>query len=221
MEIIQGGGYQVDLATNGQEGVAARFRADYGLVFMDCQMPVQDGFEATRIIREREGSLGSKRIPIVALTANAVKGDRERCLEAGMDAYLPKPFKPAEMLALIHQYIGEATTAELPVPIDPEQLAGLVGGDQAKVEKFLRMFVETTPETLGQLAESIRTNDADGITRTAHKLKGSAAMIGARPMAELATAIEHQARRGDLKDVAALGDDLDAAFSRVRQFVLG
>ena len=233
MEIIQGAGYQVDLATNGREAVAARFGADYGLVFMDCQMPVQDGFEATRVIRAREASLGTNRIPIVAITANAVKGDRERCLEAGMDGYLPKPFKPAEVLAVIHQYLGGGAStgpatkvsADVPAdqsaPIDSGQLASLLGRDQAKVDKFLRMFIETTPATLSQLAASIHASDVDAVVRIAHKVKGSAAMIGARPMADLAMAIEHRARQGDLTGVAALDAELEAAFLRVCHFVTG
>ncbi|MFN0180225.1 MAG: ATP-binding protein [Gemmatimonadales bacterium] len=219
LEIVRGGGYEVDMAANGEDGVTARFAADYGLIFMDCQMPIKDGFEATRAIRERERTVGLDPVPIVALTANAVKGDRERCLAAGMNDYLPKPFTPAEMLAMIHRHLGSPAPADLPPPIDVAQLAQLVGGDQAKVRKFLGMFVEMTPAGLRDLAAAVNAADGDGIIKVSHKLKGSAAMIGARPMADLAEAIEHRARAGELGAIPKLTEQLEAAFSSVREAV--
>jgi signal transduction histidine kinase/DNA-binding response OmpR family regulator len=215
LEIVRRGGYDVGMAANGQDGVTARFARDYDLVFMDCQMPIQDGFEATRAIRERERSEGLTPVPIVALTANAVKGDRERCLAAGMNDYLPKPFKPAEMLAMIQRHLGSKPPSDLPPPVDFAQLAQLVGGDQAKVRKFLGMFVEMTPPGLRDLAALVKAADGDGIVKASHKLKGSAAMIGARPMADLAGAIEQRARAGDLTGIPDLTEQLEGAFHSV------
>jgi CheY-like chemotaxis protein len=97
-------GYQADVAGNGQEAVDGVMAVSYDLVLMDCQMPVMDGFEATRIIREREGDARHTRI--IAVTANAMEGDRERCLAAGMDDYLPKPFRAADLKRVLARWLA-------------------------------------------------------------------------------------------------------------------
>jgi two-component system sensor histidine kinase/response regulator len=102
-------GYRVDVAGNGQEAVAAHERARYPLIFMDCQMPEVDGFEATALIRKMEGR--SAHTPIVAMTANAMQGDRERCLAAGMDDYIAKPVRPKELQAVLDTWLGTAGAA--------------------------------------------------------------------------------------------------------------
>jgi two-component system, sensor histidine kinase and response regulator len=104
--MVQKLGYAVDLVANGQEVIDALSRLSYALIFMDCQMPEIDGFEACREIRKRE--VGGPRVPIVAITANAMKGDRERCLAAGMDDYVSKPFKQDDLRAVIDRWIGSA-----------------------------------------------------------------------------------------------------------------
>lgn len=101
--MVQKLGYPVDLVANGREVIEALSRLSYGLIFMDCQMPEIDGFEACREIRKRQ--LGGERVPIVAITANAMKGDRERCLAAGMDDYVSKPFKQDDLRAVIDRWI--------------------------------------------------------------------------------------------------------------------
>lgn len=106
--MVQKLGYAVDLVANGREVIDALSRLSYGLIFMDCQMPEIDGFEACREIRKRE--VGGSRVPIVAITANAMKGDRERCLAAGMDDYVSKPFKQDDLRAVIDRWI---TTEEV------------------------------------------------------------------------------------------------------------
>jgi CheY-like chemotaxis protein len=109
LEILSGARFRVDVATNGAEAVEARFRASYDVVLMDCQMPVMDGYEASRAIRTREARTGESRVPIIALTANAVEGDMEACLAAGMDDYLSKPFTPSGLTTTIRRHLkGEA-----------------------------------------------------------------------------------------------------------------
>ena len=98
-------GCRVDIAANGQEAVSALDRIEYDLVFMDCQMPVMDGFEATRLIRERERVRGKRRTPVIALTANALDGERERCLAAEMDDYLAKPVGRPDLEAKLQQWL--------------------------------------------------------------------------------------------------------------------
>jgi CheY-like chemotaxis protein len=106
MHILQKLGYKVDLAGNGKEALEAIERAHYSLVLMDLQMPQMDGFEATAAIRRRE-SAGGRRIPIVALTAHAMKGDRERCMEAGMDDYIAKPFSAGGLARVIDRLLSQ------------------------------------------------------------------------------------------------------------------
>ena len=107
--MVQRLGYPVALVANGREVIDALSRLSYALIFMDCQMPEIDGFEACREIRKRE--VGGQRVPIVAITANAMKGDRERCLAAGMDDYVSKPFKQDDLRAVIDRWISSAPAA--------------------------------------------------------------------------------------------------------------
>lgn len=98
-------GYDVDEAENGQQAVEALARKRYDLVLMDCMMPVMDGYEATRILRAREAEAGQERVPVIALTASAIAGDRERCRQAGMDDYLSKPFQVDDFTAIVQRYL--------------------------------------------------------------------------------------------------------------------
>ena len=107
--MVQKLGYRADLVANGREALDAVTRAPYGLIFMDCQMPEMDGFEACREIRSRD--LPTSRIPIIAITANAMKGDRERCLAAGMDDYVSKPFKQDDLRSVIEKWIPAEVAA--------------------------------------------------------------------------------------------------------------
>ena len=145
-------GCVVDVANDGLEAVGAASTTAYDLILMDCQMPVMDGFEATRAIRER----GGRRVPVVALTANAMEGERERCLDAGMDDYLAKPMRPADLVAKLHQWLGVEPSA-LPAPsvqvasAMQEQLDASV--DELKeaqtaredIDSLLRIVIESTP----------------------------------------------------------------------------
>ena len=103
--MVQKLGYRVNLVSNGREAIDALARENYGIIFMDCQMPEMDGFEACREIRKRDGSV---RVPIIAITANAMKGDRERCLAAGMDDYVSKPFKQDDLRTVIQRWMPTA-----------------------------------------------------------------------------------------------------------------
>jgi two-component system, sensor histidine kinase len=98
-------GFEVDEAENGQQAVEALARKRYDLVLMDCMMPVMDGYEATRILRAREAEAGQERVPVIALTASAIAGDRERCRQAGMDDYLSKPFQVDDFTAIVQRYL--------------------------------------------------------------------------------------------------------------------
>jgi two-component system sensor histidine kinase/response regulator len=191
-------GYAVECAGNGREALSMLAVRSYRLVFMDCQMPEMDGYAATAAIRTREPA--TTRLPIVAMTAHAMKGDRERCLAAGMDDYLPKPLRPEELDALLERILGApAGVAEPLVDAASDPFGALV--DEARmrvfrvdypeiVDQLIELFVESTPPLLVELRESAAAGDAEAIRRAAHKLKGSCQNIGAGFMAKLAHDVE-------------------------------
>ena len=194
-------GYRVECASNGREALSMLAVRSYALVFMDCQMPEMDGYAATAAIRSRER--GTERLPIVAMTAHAMKGDRERCLAAGMDDYLSKPLRPEELDEALGRVFGGAPTADEAArrrgAAGPGPFEALV--DEARmrvfrvdypeiVDQLIELFVESTPPLLGELRESAESGDADAVRRSAHKLKGSCQNIGAGFMAKLAADLE-------------------------------
>jgi two-component system sensor histidine kinase/response regulator len=192
-------GYTVDCAGNGREGLAMVAAYDYALVFLDCQMPELDGYEATAEIRKREADSGA-RLTIVAMTAHAMKGDRERCIAAGMDDYLSKPLRPDDLDAVLERWLG-AGGAALPAPgHEPE--AGLL--DEARMRMFredyaeiadqlVDLFADSTPPLLRELRADAERGDGDAMRRTAHKLRGSCLNIGAIGLAAQAGRVEQGA----------------------------
>ncbi|MBL8985627.1 MAG: response regulator [Gemmatimonadetes bacterium] len=234
LEILTGEGFQVDVATNGAEAVEARFRANYDVILMDCQMPVMDGYTAARTIRERERLVGDGlRVPIVALTANAIGGDRDECLSAGMDDYLSKPFTPTGLTSTVRRNTAVAFAApavergQTPPRTDSEeapfnlnQLRDLVGDDDGKVRHYLRLFGQVTATTLTELRDAAGAGDRDRIWALAHKVKGSSGMVGASRMARCAAAIQACGPDVALADLDALIRELDREFAAAGAFIL-
>jgi signal transduction histidine kinase/DNA-binding response OmpR family regulator/HPt (histidine-containing phosphotransfer) domain-containing protein len=220
-------GCTVDVAADGRRAVAAVAAAEgsrYDLILMDCQMPELDGFEATRAIRARETA--ETRTPIVAMTANAMSGDRERCLAAGMDGYLSKPVRPDELAAVVSRWLPavsdpgseghepEQQTLPQPPPgsaptsgrvamlIDRSQLDMLrgVAGMSAAVfiADLVDGFLSDGVEELAQIRTAVDGGDATGLAQGAHRLKGSALNMGGRVLAETAGELEAIGQGGDL-----------------------
>ncbi|MBI5919378.1 MAG: PAS domain S-box protein [Nitrosomonadales bacterium] len=204
-------GYAVKLATNGEEAVAMAQTVPYTLILMDCQMPVMDGFEATRAIRLAEQ--GKMRRPIVAMTANAMQGDRERCLEAGMDDYLSKPIDPARMREVLERWVAQAGQEERDAP-DWERLLDLFGDKDALCE-LMEVFASSTAELLAQLHAASEQQQAGRALALAHELKGASANLGLRKMATLAEKIERNAGKGAWEQVADEFDALERLFKLV------
>jgi CheY-like chemotaxis protein len=218
-------GCDVDLADDGREAVAAAARRRYDVVFMDCQMPEVDGFDATREIRRREGD--GPHVPIVALTANALRGDRERCLAAGMDGYIAKP---TDLGSLERARARHAPPAADSRPGAPEEggRASLVDQRALKNLKALerdgpgflavlvREFDEGFRERLGDLQLAVRENDGAALRGAAHCIKGSAGIVGAEGMASLCRRLEFLAEEG----LAAGADPLIASLAHEHEVVM-
>jgi GAF domain-containing protein/CheY-like chemotaxis protein len=209
-------GYRADIAGNGLEALEALERQTYDLLLSDVQMPEMDGLEATRRILERwpEG----ERPWIVAMTAEAMSGDRERCLEAGMNDYLAKPIRVDELVGAIKRTPRRERSSEAKDeitsegPIDERVLARLVegtGGDAEFVHELIQQFVVDAPELVAAARAGIGTGDAEAVRLAAHTLKSNAATFGAHGLAECSRALEETAKLGELDDGPARLDAMD------------
>jgi signal transduction histidine kinase/CheY-like chemotaxis protein/HPt (histidine-containing phosphotransfer) domain-containing protein len=228
-ELLAEAGYVCDMAVDGRKAVEAVLRSPYDVILMDCQMPEMDGFEATRLIRQHEANRAlpgrTTRLPIVALTANAVKGDRERCLEAGMDDYLSKPLHPEKLVATIRSFLSRAPSRPAPAPVAntpqagpaaapaateaPIDVAPLVqrcGGRQDFADKVLAKFRTHSIETLESLIRGVSEKNGELSTRSAHSLKGMAATISAESLRQKAAVAEAKA---SAQDWDALNEQMD------------
>ncbi len=198
-------GCTVIMANNGIEALKYRRLEDFDLILMDCMMPDMDGYESTRLIREEEVRLGQKRIPIVALTANALEGDRESCLATGMDDYLSKPFRIEALQATLKRLTGVSNIThqpEKPPPVDEKQVnrapLGMLRkmGEASLVQKVLQLFFANTPLQLEKIKTGLLANDSEAVRHAAHSLKSAAANVGAVQLSELARILENAARDG-------------------------
>ncbi len=232
-------GYRADVAADGQEAVEALFSlVPYAAVLMDVQMPEMNGYEATAEIRRREREdPNGRRTPIIAMTANAMQGDREKALSAGMDDYVAKPVKPEELDAALERWIPrydeetlaseEATDGAGALPddatetLDSSVIEGLfdLGGDEL-LEELADLFLEDVPPRLEALREAIGSGDAPSVGQVAHALKGSSGNMGATRMASICAKLEAVGISEDLTKAPKLLDQLEAEFSRVRPALL-
>ncbi len=206
--MLRGRGYQVDVAENGREALDAVQRKPYVAVLMDCQMPVMDGYEATAELRRREPA--DKHLPVIALTAHAFDGERERCEAAGMDDFLAKPVRADQLAAALERFTGSVislTTLEM--------LREAVGGDE-RLDRILEVFISQAETHIETIAHAIALGDAGAVQRTAHTLKGGAAAIGACAMAAIAGELERMGARGDLAAAPDHARRLGEAYERTR-----
>jgi CheY-like chemotaxis protein len=191
-------GYTAHVVENGEEAVAAVSRLPYGLVLMDCQMPVMDGFSATQTIRQREIASG-KHIPIVAMTANAMAGDREQCLAAGMDDYLSKPVGFAQLKQVLDAWLPQnALAAETTLPLqqpvmDWSRLRDYFDDDEAGMQEALAVFLRTLPERSGQLQAALAKQDSERCQFILNDFQASSEGIGAARLAELLRRVQADA----------------------------
>jgi PAS domain S-box-containing protein len=219
-------GYEADVAANGQEVLDLLDRIDYDLILMDCQMPILDGYEATMAIRQLNSA--KQKITIIAMTANALKEDRDRCLDCGMDDYLSKPIRKEMLAAKLSEWeerlsISEPIGPDLVEPpeninpdinleinikntamskplIDLEYLETLTGGDQAFKTELLQTFFEAIPEYLDTLQKAIEDKDAYAIERGAHLIKGTSGSMGISSIQAIASELEEKGRDKNITD---------------------
>jgi two-component system sensor histidine kinase/response regulator len=206
-------GYVADAVENGREAVEAVRGGDYALLLMDIQMPEMDGFAAAREIRRREGQ--GPRLPIVALTANALAGDRERCLEAGMDDYLAKPIVERELARVLERF---ASSGAAPPPLDPEVLEGLRELSRG-TDQFLReigaIYLDDAPRRMDEARAAAARGDAPALASAVHALKSASGNVGAEVVRKLCARIEASARAGTV-DAARVGE-LEQEFARAAE----
>jgi CheY-like chemotaxis protein/HPt (histidine-containing phosphotransfer) domain-containing protein len=237
-------GYQVDIAANGREAVEAITRTAYAGVLMDCQMPEMDGFEATREIRKRERS--TPHLPIIAMTATTMAGDREKCLEAGMNDFLSKPVKLEDLTCVLRKWLTQPsstipheweaephhpdnreasvqsrTSAPDPSPpLDSETLADLrrLGGDEDPTFfiSVINQFCQDSVTHMDGISLAIRENKSDSLCKMAHAFKGCSRTIGAKPLAELAFQLEQMGQTQNLEKAQAIFVSLQSECERVQ-----
>jgi two-component system sensor histidine kinase/response regulator len=227
VRLLEKRGHTVTVAGNGRQAVEALAAGAFDLVLMDVQMPEMDGIEATLEIRAAE-KLTGRHQPIVAMTALVMKGDRERCLEAGMDGYLSKPIRPQELDEILDSYIARCnpiTRSVVPgtqplaliaeAAIDSADLMARVDGDVGFIAELTEILREDCSKKMVAMQCCVEAGDAPGVKRLAHGLKGALANLSARRAASLAGKIEALGTAGDLSGTAALISDLGAELARV------
>jgi CheY-like chemotaxis protein len=208
--LLERRGHHVTIVNNGREALAAFEREAFDAVLMDVQMPEMGGFEATEIIRSRERSTG-RRVPIVAMTAHAMKGDRERCLAAGMDEYLTKPLDSRRLYRLVERLaLGLApldADTDTDASLEDGQLEGIsdqvlarVGGDRQLLAEISRLFIDDAPRHLEHIRTALDAHDAEALRRAAHGLKGAAANFDAEGVVTAARTLEEMGRESDFGD---------------------
>jgi CheY-like chemotaxis protein len=219
----------VEVVDTGRAAVAAWKSGRFELILMDCQMPELDGYEATREIRRQEQA--GSHMPIVALTAHAMKGDDIRCREAGMDDYLTKPLDRAKLTACLERILGPlakpAPRAEEPkmpaedtlnTPVDWTALMNSIDGDQEIAAELVQLFITSGDEQLSNIVSAVANNDYATIGAQAHSLKGASANLQARLACEAAARLEAAARARS-PDVPSLAQELGAEVTRAMQYL--
>ncbi|MEE8452259.1 MAG: PAS domain-containing protein [Thermoguttaceae bacterium] len=215
-------GHSVFVANNGAEAVAAWRSQPFDLIIMDVQMPEMDGLEATVAIRTAEKQTG-RHIPIVAMTAHALKGDRERCLEAGMDQYMSKPIRAAVLFETIESLAGDCdATVSSPAEVhstgrvvDWSAAMRTVKGDHDLLKDIIEALLQETPRLMASIRQAITDGDAEALRIAAHALKGAVRYLGADRAYQQALEIEQMGRNGNLEDASAALPTLQAEVSQM------
>ncbi|QDS86052.1 Sensor histidine kinase RcsC [Rosistilla ulvae] len=230
-EVLIGNGWQCQIAANGSEALQAIESQAYDLILMDCQMPIMDGFSLTQEIRNRQldGRVRSP-CPIIAVTANALKEDRQKCIDAGMDDYLAKPFNPKQLTEIVQQWLPQTLhnrttpTVDTPqpetqLPFARQEFMERCMGDLGFAESLLESFESDSRARVDEIVMYANQRDATAAGNAAHTLKGMAGILAAHPLQSIAAEIERAGRQDDLEDIVDLIDDLQSEVSRCLAFI--
>jgi PAS domain S-box-containing protein len=197
VKLLEKMGHIVSVAENGREVMEKLAQETFQLILMDVQMPEMDGIETTQVIRKQEKVRGG-RVPIIAMTAHAMKGDKERCLDAGMDGYVSKPINPEELFEAVEKVMEELAedeeTWEMGLAghiLDEAELLAHVGGDAELLDEVIGLFLDDYPGLLRRLRDAVVRNDRKGVSETAHAIKGSVGNFAAHTAAEIAQKLEN------------------------------
>ena len=216
-------GYRADVAANGSEVLDALARQPYDVVLMDVQMPEMDGLEATRHIRKELPRAQQPRI--IAMTAEAMQGDREICLEAGMDDYVTKPVRVEELVTALERAqptpsLNDSDTLDQHVL---DELCDAASGEMRMIVELVDLFQKNVPSLIEQLRESAANQDAAELCRAAHTLKSASANLGARGLAAMCKSLEDQGKTGKvngaMEEIAQIKDEYARALDALRRFV--
>jgi len=229
-------GYRVDCVHNGRQVVETILQTNqsYAMILMDCQMPEVDGYSATRIIRKAELTTG-RHIPIIAMTANALQGDRESCLAAGMDDYLCKPIRLEQLRQIVDRWSKENQVKEAQVsipqpdgsqgqPLDPHILAGIrelqLPGESDFLTDLIDLYLTDSTLYLDRIKTALEQDDAEALQRAAHTLKGSSSNMGAVMLSRLCADLEALARDRNLQSARLLQPRIEDEYARVWQALI-
>jgi CheY-like chemotaxis protein len=240
VQLLRKRGYSVDVAANGLEAVEAVTHRSYAAVLMDCQMPEMDGYEAAAAIREGEGAGVERRLPIIAITANVMPGEREKCMVAGMDDYMSKPINPDELDLVLTRWIPQTDHLQtgylqtnnlvsenvgqvvIPTWADAVDYAVLdklrelqEEGQPDVLTDLITLFISDARSRLAALGTAVTEQDGDALQRTAHTLKGSSSNLGAQRMVLLCEEVEKAGHSDHLVDVPDVLARLEREFEAV------
>ncbi len=229
--ILEKLGFGADTAANGREAVRALETVPYDLVLMDVQMPEMDGFEATRAIRSGKTGALNPKIPIIAMTAHAMKGDRERCLEAGMDDYLSKPIVPQALAEALEKWVENARTpsppedaprgaAERPgaIPVfDRQALLTRLMDDEELAGRIIAVFLEDVPKRILALRGHLDRGDTAAAGGQAHAIKGAAANVGGLALSAVASEMEEAGKTGRANELPSLLPEMERQFALLKK----
>jgi PAS domain S-box-containing protein len=224
---------RVYIANNGKEAVLMAGTSFYDIIFMDCQMPEMDGYEATSEIRREESA--SEHIPIVAMTAHVMQGAKERCLEAGMDDYISKPIQRKKLGRILQKYLSEKITLDfvpepvgIPEPIESKQIEPpvnlshikeIVEDDPETLNELINIYLDDTAHHMAAIESAVLKKDAELIKKEAHSMKGASANIGADRMKKYCASLEKIGASGDIEPAAGILDDLKSEFKQVKKYL--
>jgi CheY-like chemotaxis protein len=240
-EMLLSFGCEVQIAENGKKALDLLADSSFDLVFMDCQMPEMDGYEATRAIRVKESNNGKeKRTPIVALTAHALKGDRDRCLDAGMDDYLSKPLSQGDLTVVLERWTGKRKPQKqnaswVQEQIQPgedtngnridqkalDQIRQLDrDGSAGILQKVLQIYLDESSVLFNKVQQAIHERDFEGLRAAAHSLKSSSAQVGAQEFSEFCKEMETFGRREGIDGLEEIFPQARLEYEQVRNELL-